>query len=187
MAKKKTNRSRLPSLEEIRSEFAREDAKSRKERARRYRKLLKLFPMGGGMVILGGMPATLALEEVWRSYIGANHLSVVMCAQNFLEHSLAANHIMSGDDLTAEGGFSKLIDIAKQEGVVEALMAERMHRLRKMRNPYVHPRSYSRPRNYMARVAENGFKESLVLLEEDAEFAIALVSDFIRPSPEATG
>jgi len=187
MTKKTTDQSRLPSLEEIRREFAREDAKSRKDRAHCYRKLLKLFPMGGGMLIFGGMPATFALEEVWRSYIGANYLSVVMCAQNFLEHLLAAHHIMSGEDLTAEGGFSKLIDLAEKDGAVEPSMAERMHRLRKMRNPYVHPRSYSRPRNYMARIIDNGFKEPLVLLEEDAEFALALVSDFIRPDPGSTG
>jgi hypothetical protein len=56
-------------------------------RVRRHRRLSLLFPVSEGMLILGGEPAWLALEEMWRSYISLNDLSVVLCAQTFVEHS----------------------------------------------------------------------------------------------------
>jgi cytochrome P450 len=176
----KTRASRTgTSSAEVRQQLQQDDAKSMATRVRRYRRLSRLFPIDGGLLIMGGEPAWLALHEMWRSYLSANYLAVVLCAQVFIEHSLAVHHILSGDDSTAEAGFAKLIDEARSTGAFSAARADRMHRLRRMRNPYVHPRAYSRPRNYMERIVESGFKSSIALLESDAEFALETVAEFM--------
>jgi hypothetical protein len=89
---------------------------------------------------------------------------------------------MSDDDATAESGFAKLIQAALGDGGLNSSMAERMHHLRRIRNPYVHPRGGLRPGTYMHRLVESGHKSPLDLLQADAEFALELVAEFIRPT-----
>jgi hypothetical protein len=151
------------------------DAASLSNRIIRYRFVANRFPIAAGL-FLGGIPQVFAFEEMQRCYVSANYMAVVLCAQVFAEHSLAVTYAMTGEDKAVRAGFAKLIDLAVADGDLDVEIANRLHRLRKMRNPYTHPA-----------VGSNGYEERLVigkhpihLLQEDAEFALDTIAQLVR-------
>jgi len=89
-----------------------------------------------------------ALDELKRSYIYGNFMATVLLAQSFVEHSLAASYYMAGKDKMAKQGFAGLIDSALKDGQLTGHLAETLHQLRKMRNPYIHFIGGAGPRSY---------------------------------------
>jgi hypothetical protein len=58
------------------------------------------------------MPQLFAFQEMQRSYISANYMAVVLCAQVFAEHTLAVSYVFGGEDSVVASGFAKLIERA---------------------------------------------------------------------------
>jgi len=59
-------------------------------------------------------------------------------------------------------------------------LAERLHDLRRMRNPYTHPNLGIGPRSYMGRMKEKAVYNPEHLAEQDAQLAIQILVDFLR-------
>lgn len=118
-----------------------------------------------------------AFHEMQRSYISANYMATVLCAQAFAEHALAIHYVMSGADAVAKSGFKRLIERARMDGAIAHEVAERLHILRRMRNPYTHPapgREGYDLRMHLERT------HPLKLLEEDAIIALEAVALLVR-------
>jgi hypothetical protein len=105
-------------------------------------------------------------------------MAVVLLAQLFVEHSLAGSLILCGEDDLAESGFAKILRDARDSGGIGAELFEKLERLRKLRNPYVHPRVGMS--GIMGRLVGSGLKHERELVDNDAWFAIETVVDFIR-------
>lgn len=76
-----------PPIEWIEQDIREGDESSLRKRTERYRYVSERFPIGSGL-FMGGVPQWFAFEEMQRSYISANYLAAVLCAQVFAEHSL---------------------------------------------------------------------------------------------------
>ena len=134
------------------------------------------------MLLVGGIPAMFALEELKRSYAYGNFMAVVLLAQIFIEQSLGGGYSVAGKDDIAESGFASLIEIAIKDGHITSQLATALHSLRKIRNPYTHHIGGTGKRSYMGRIAEASFTAPEDLVVEDAKSAIRAVVDFLRHS-----
>jgi len=131
------------------------------------------------MLLLGGVPAMLSIQELQRSYISGNFLAVVLLAQVFIEHSLGGEYGLRNEDDIVEGGLARLITQAGEDGIISPSLAKTLHELCKMRNPYTHPHGGVTARTYLKRLLDDG-PEPFALAERDARQAIEAVVDLLR-------
>ncbi|NMX22050.1 hypothetical protein C5S30_06395 [ANME-1 cluster archaeon GoMg4] len=180
MSKMKRAKWPSPDLTELENELARDDETNRSDRVKRLKFVREEFGNPTDMLLVGGIPAGFAIYEMAHSYVVGDFMATVLLAQVFVEHSLGGSFIMSGDDDTATGGFSKLISQSLSKGLIPNALAEKLHKLRKMRNPYSHPNPGLTPRSYVGRMMEKKVYSPEDLAEQDARFALEIVVDFLR-------
>ena len=175
----------LPTDEELISHINAYHNEALEERLERYKFVWQEFGPPEEMLLVGGMSAYLALEEIRLCYIEGFYLSCVLLAQVFIENSLGGNYIVAGDDVTAENGFAKLIEKSLSDKIIDVTLAQKLDSLRKMRNPYTHPKSGAGNRTLMKRINEKfeqgkPFNSPQEFAKEDAEEAIQTVVDFLN-------
>ena len=170
----------LPPDESMRSDVVDADEATLEERLGRYRFVFREFGPPSQMLLIGGVPAMLALHELQRSFIAGNFLATVLTAQVLVEHSLGGSFVLAGDDSVVNSGFAGLIDESLRRGWLSPSMAARLHVLRSMRNPYTHPKVGMHARGHMARMRDTGIWDPYVLAETDAREAIRIVVDWQR-------
>lgn len=169
-----------PSLEYFTRELGAEGRETLSYRAERYRFLWEEFGPPADMLLVGGIPAMFALEELKRSYAHGNYMATVMLSQAFVEQSLGGMYTLAGQDDVVAKGFSGLIDHAQSCGHITPELAATLHSLRRMRNPYTHHTIGTGKRTYMGRLQESGPIAPEDLVVEDAKFAVRTVADYIR-------
>jgi hypothetical protein len=161
------------------SDLVEADAATRDERADRLAFLLREFGPPADMLLVGGMGAMFAISELQNSFLNGNFMGTILLCQVFVEHSLAGSYALGGDDNLMLDGFKVLIDRSLADGRISAPLAARLQDLREMRNPYNHPRPFSKPNNLLQRIVTRK-TDPHEMASEDAQTAISIVVDFIR-------
>lgn len=165
--------------EKLLADIEEADASSRTARLGRLEFLIAEFGPPADMMLIGGIGAMFAIQELQSSFLSGNYMATIFCCQTFVEHSLAGGYALSGQDALVESGFKKLIDQSLADGTISAGIAERLHELREMRNPYTHPRVIQKRQSLLDRiVATTGDPHSMA--EKDARDAIQIVVDYLR-------
>ncbi len=175
----------LPSDEELKSHIENYHRASTDDVLERYRFIWQEFGPPVDMLLVGGIQAHLALEEMRLCYMDGYYLACVLLAQVFIENSLGGSYILSGNEETVEKGFAKLIDKALADNYIDPALAARLHELRRMRNPYVHPKAGLGSSTLIGRMLEKSrlgkrYESPEDFAKEDAEQAIQTVVDFLR-------
>lgn len=169
-----------PDIEQLKRVLEGTDESTRAVRVKRLKFIQEEFGPPADMLLIGGMPAMLALHEMNHSFVVGNFMATILLAQVFIEHTLGGSFIMAGDDDTATGGFAKLIKEAVSDGSITSVLGEKLHELRRMRNPYTHPNPGLTPRGHMGRMVEQKLYDPEELAEKDARTALQTVVDFLR-------
>lgn len=182
----------LPPEDELRLHIEEYHRDLADERLEGYKFVWQEFGPPADMLLVGGISGALALQEMRLCFIDGHFLACVLLAQTFVENSLGGSYILSGDETVAEKGFAKLIDKALDDKHIDSPLAEKLHELRLMRNPYVHPKAGSGKGTLMRRIlgkSRSGKEyESLTdFAKEDAQRAIRIVVDFLRDSSRRAG
>jgi hypothetical protein len=170
-----------PEIIQLKNNILSTDKKTLSRRLRRYVFIYKEFGPPVDMLLVGGIPSMFAINELKSAFFNGLDMATILLAQSFIEHSLGGSFIMIGEDKVAESGFSELIDNALHKGQISKKLAVKLHELRKIRNPYTHPKSGLSLRSYMGHLMHR--KKYLLpecLAERDAKRAIKIVVDFIR-------
>jgi hypothetical protein len=170
----------VPDFADLEEELRQADHNSQQERASRLRFIKEEFGPPVDMLLVGGLPSMFAIQEMKHSFVVGNFMAKVLLAQAFVEHFLGGSFILGGDDSTATSGFARLVDQSLSRGELSIELAERLHELRRMRNPYSHPSPGMTPRSYMGRLVEKNIYDPEKLAEQDARFALQVVVDFLR-------
>jgi len=145
-----------PDRSTIVKELADADRTSFEDRVTKVEELYAEFGPPADMLLLGGIEALYALHEMQNCYVTGNSMAVVLLAQTFIEHSLAGGLILAGEDETAEAGFARINQHAVDTGRISQDLFEKLETLRKMRNPYVHPKGGTEER--ITHEAVDGFR-----------------------------
>lgn len=168
-----------PSKDYFRKGLSIQDTESTNSRIDRYMFLWSEFGPPSSMLLFGGIPAMFALEELKRSFATGNFMATVLLSQAFVELTLAAHFDLDGDEKIAHGSFKQLINVAYSRNWITEENALSLHKLRQMRNPYLHRSIRSGRHSYMERIPANRTAPE-DLVEEDARFAVKSVVDFMR-------
>jgi hypothetical protein len=155
------------------------DVASRPDRVERLRFLDREFGSPAGMGLIGGLGALFAIQELKNSFLNGNYMATILLCQVFAEHSLGGSYAVSGDEEIMRKGFEKLIDCAKRDRLISPTLATQLHTLRKMRNPYNHPRPMMSGNDLHGRIISRRADPQEVAAD-DAREAIRIVVDFLR-------
>ena len=169
----------VPPKQKLLADIQEADTASRATRLERLEFLLAEFGPPADMMLIGGIGAMFAIQELQSSFLNGNYMATIFCCQTFAEHSLAGGYALGGQDELVESGFNKLIHQSLADGTISARIAERLHELRQMRNPYTHPRIIQKRQSLLDRlVARKSDPHSMA--ERDARDAIQILVDFLR-------
>lgn len=172
----------LPSDEYIHQDLSEGEGAATQMRKERFRFLWQEFGPPANMMLMGGLPALLALHELKASYLYGNFMATVLLAQVYVEVTLAGSYVLSEKEDLVNSSFATLIDAASDDDLISPNIATAFHRLRRMRNPYTHYTMGLGERSYMGRLLSSNCTDPEELAVEDAKFAIRTVVDFLRYS-----
>lgn len=171
----------------LKLEFEKTYSKLKKERYLRFKQVQKYFPNGpGDITVFSGIEARWILEELCSAYINGNYMTCVIFSQIIMERALASNYAMTDrEDEIFKKGFKVLIDEAKKDGHVAKTLIPKLHRLRRIRNPYNHPYVGLRKNSIIERITigelkKKRYKSLYTIVKKDAQFSIQLVSSFYK-------
>lgn len=169
----------IPPAEWIAEELKLADERTFQERVERNIYWLTLTePPPTGWSLPGGPLSASAWWEAGRSFIGGNFLGAILLTQTSVEHSLSMALHRRGAP-TRRATFKQLIDLGLETGELDAALATKLHRLRLIRNPYVHA-DVSRIEGYVERAQAETGGDPYALSDTDARQAIEIGADFIR-------
>jgi hypothetical protein len=172
-----------PDREELTRLLEESDDTSFQIRLDRVVRLRQEFGPPADMFLVGGMQALWAWQEMQNCYFTENCMAVVLLAHAFVEHTLAGGLILGGEDETAEGGFARVIRRALEKEQITPALFERLDRLRKIRNSYVHPKVGLKQGSVMDRLVGSGLGDPRDLVDEDAWFALQAVVECVGRTP----
>lgn len=169
----------IPPTEWIANELHEADERTFRERVERdvyWRQVAEPGPMGWS--IPGGPISGSAWWEAGRSFIAGNFLASILLIQTSVEHSLVM--VLHRCKRSTKGlSFKKLIDSALEAGEIDTPLGTKLHRLRQMRNPYVHA-DVSAIDEYVKRAQAEAGGDPYALNDLDARIAVEIGADFIR-------
>lgn len=132
----------------------------------------------GNLLFSGGLdPAILA--EIEDSFKRGNFIACVLLCQLVIEHSLAHSFVLTEHEAIATKGFAKLIAAALEHSVIDSDLADQLTSLRKMRNPYVHPKFGDGSGTYIRRVLDTKMDYNELPVADGIE-AIRILGNFIN-------
>lgn len=161
-----------------------DEARSRPYRADRLRLLLSEYGPECIRLFPGGPISATAFEEARQAYLHGLFLACTIMSQVCVEHMLAGLLRISGRDNLERVSFEKLLVEARDNSLLSSSEFELFERLRRLRNPYVHPRRPVASGSPMRRAveADSPFDDLVV---EDARLAITALLRLCQRSPFA--
>ena len=140
----------------------------------------------GGKLLFGGAASLLAYTEVRSSFVFGHFAATVLLSQMLLEHLLASVAGMMGEQLGKKPEFKKTLATCQKRGLLTTIEVTDIGRLISIRNPLMHYRDTEDADHLMRRGIREG-RETSDLCEDDARFAIGLITRLLGKSPFAVG
>jgi hypothetical protein len=146
------------------------ERKSLPARAARVRWLSEVIPKN----LMFGMPLEtgLVFEEAKASFVYGNFVAVIVLAASFIEHWFIASLSNRGYQKEASQGLAAAINCARTHKLVAPLILDKADRVRLIRNPFVHLKSFEHQHTIGQRMAKTRTYDIPALLEADAKEAL---------------
>lgn len=169
-----------PSEEDLSSDLEALDAETRAIRMERAKFLHQEFGPPRDMVLMGPTPGYFAMVDMGLTFLNGAFLSTIMAAHVFVEQSMAAALILSGEEKAAEAGLGVIISKALDRGVISDTIADRLKDLKDIRIAYFHAHVGAKKRSFMGRFLSLRDPDLYRVVENDAKEAIRIVVDLMR-------
>lgn len=151
------------------------------ERAERIRWLSKVMPENGSyMMPLASMKV---FQEAKDCFIYGQYVATVVLAASFSEHWLGGILVARGAQKVAAQGLAAIVEHCRENDLLPAVLCGKVDTLRKIRNPFVHLKSFDHPhglgqrmlkqRTHPDSILENDAREALVAMYSVAIYAKA--------------
>lgn len=121
-------------------------------------------------------------DEAKSSFIYGCFVASTVMAAAFVEHWLAGQLSNRGFAKEAERGLAAIVTCCKQQNLMNEAILDRVERLRQIRNPFVHLKSFEHPhsigqrtlreRRHPFSIMESDAKESLITMYLVAKYAL---------------
>jgi hypothetical protein len=146
------------------------ERKTLPERAARVRWLSDIIPKDRmfGMALETG----LVFEEAKASFVYGNFVAAIVLAASFVEHWFIASLGDRGYEKEASQGLAAAINCARNNNLVDRVILDKADRLRLIRNPFVHLKSFDHQHTVGQRMYQARSFSVVTLLEADAKEAL---------------
>jgi hypothetical protein len=153
------------------STLERADRNSLPDRAARARWLSTVIPRNTGFAM--PIETYFVFDEAKSCYVQGNFVATVVLAVSFVEHWLSANLATRGFEKAAGRGLAATIEVARKEKLAHPTLLDAADRLREIRNPIVHLKSFDHEHG-IGRRALKHLTDPIRLIEADARDASPL-------------
>jgi len=146
------------------------DKVSLTHRAARMRWLSRVIPKDIGFMM--SMETYKVFEEAKSSFITGNFVATIVLSACFIEHWLVVGLSQRGFTKESSKGLASSIKVARDNKLIDKFVLDSADRLRKIRNPFVHLKSFE----HEYTLAQRTFKKRVIpdeLLEQDAKEALS--------------
>jgi hypothetical protein len=143
-------------------------------RAERIRWLERVIPKDRAF----GMPLETfyVFEEAKSSFVYGCFVGSVVLAAAFVEHWLAARLSQRGFGKEAERGLAAMIECCRKHDLVNSTLLDKVERLRLIRNPFVHLKSFQHPHGIGQRALRTRLHPQETLEQDARESLIVMYS-----------
>lgn len=138
-------------------------------RAARVRWLSTVIPMDKGFVM--PMESFFVFDEAKSSFVYGNYVAAVVLAAAFIEHWFSIHLANRGYEKEAAQGLASSVRCARDNGLTESTILDSTDRIRLIRNPFVHLKSFEHEHSVGQRVFKHKIRPE-ALLEKDAKDAL---------------
>ncbi|MCK4301170.1 MAG: hypothetical protein KAW91_00265, partial [candidate division Zixibacteria bacterium] len=141
-------------------------------RLARLRYVQKVHPSGLNMM---ASPETVfAFDEAKMTFINGQFIATLLLVNAFMEHWLGSLISSKGYTKSAQRGLKSIIDCAREQDLVNHFLLDRVDELRRIRNPFVHLRSFDDD-SRLTRRALSAQVDPCCMIEDDAKKAMSIM------------
>ena len=146
-------------------------------RLARLKYLYRVYPEGYGFLM--SMEAHYLFDEARRAFVNGELVGTILLAQAFIEHWLGGQ--LEGKIQKKNPGLDDILKHLRGEGRVHEWLIDQVDALRKLRNPFVHPKPFDHPHNISQKIATER-KSPDEILDKAAKEALAIMYRIARTS-----
>ncbi|WP_416268593.1 hypothetical protein SD235_00020 [Burkholderia cepacia] len=165
----KAIRKRRPKYEAM---LERHDLRSVPERAQRIRWLETVIPKSSAYMM--PMESATVFQEAKECFIYGFFASTIVLSAAFAEHWLGATLLSRGINSISDKGLAAITDYCRENEILPSGVCDKVDKIRKIRNPFVHLKSFEHPYALAQRLMREKTNPS-ALLEADARDAIVTI------------
>jgi len=161
----------------LESALSRYDRFSFKERLDRLRFLNEIYPRG---LIFSADPETIFIfDELKNVYVSGGLISTIILSQALIERKLQIHFNHEGLGSVAKRGLKEMLSYGKKHGLINNYFFDRIDKLRRNRNPFMHLHPWNHEFTTTQRFIKNAKKGKFArqpydLLFDDAKESIRL-------------
>jgi len=143
----------------------RHDKSEAPERATRIRWLNSVMPRESSFAMQ--VESYMVFSDAKDAFIYGQYVATILLASSFVEHWLGAIVAANGSVKVQRNGLAAIISYCREQCLLPAALCSRADSLRKIRNPFVHLKSFDHPDTVTQRSIEQQ-RNPFELLEPDA-------------------
>lgn len=114
-------------------------------------------------------------DEARRTFVNGDFVATILLASAFIEHRLSSHLRSKGYVKTTRQGLAQMIACARQHDFASPFLLDKVDRLRRIRNPFVHLKPFEDDDGLLKRMIRGEVEEPARLLEKDAKMALTLM------------
>jgi hypothetical protein len=158
-----------PRLRSILKKF---DTRTFEDRLARLKHLQTIFPKGYSF--LSSPETFFVFNEAKMAFINGEFISTILLAQAFIEHKFQCVIDQKGESKIANAGLAAMTKYLAEKKLLHAFLIQKVDKLRKIRNPFVHLQTHYNSDSISSRVAQEQRRPEQIFAK-DAEQALALM------------
>jgi hypothetical protein len=114
-------------------------------------------------------------DEARRTFVNGDFVATILLASAFIEHRLSSHLRSKGYVKATRQGLAQMIACAREHDFASPFLLDKVDRLRRIRNPFVHLKPFEGDDGLLKRMIRGEAEEPAKLLEQDAKTALSLM------------
>lgn len=144
------------------------------ERAERIRWLSTVIPQNSGYMM--PLESMKVFQEAKDCFVYGQYVATVVLSASFVEHWLGSILIARGAQKVSAQGLAAIIGHCRENDLLPAVLCDKVDALRKIRNPFVHLKSFDHPHGLGQRMLKQRTHPDTILEADSKEALVAMYS-----------
>ena len=152
----------------------RQELRNVPERAERIRWLSTVIPKSSGYMM--PLESMKVFQEAKDCYVYGQYVATVVLSASFVEHWLGGILVARGSQKVSSQGLAAIVEHCRENDLLPAILCDKVDALRKIRNPFVHLKSFDHPQGLGQRMLKQRAHPDAILEADAKESLVAMYS-----------